>query len=166
MPKIITQPIGSIIDHPISTIPAGYLLCDGSAISRTTYANLFASIGTSHGNGNGTTTFNIPDRRGRFVRMRDGGVGRDTDAGSRTAMNAGGNAGDNVGSVQDDALQGHYHSNNAQLLVGGAGGANGGGFVAVAATVSSPITDGVHGTPRTASETRSLNCTTNYFIKY
>lgn len=46
--------------------PAGWLLCDGSAVSRATYAALFAVIGTTYGNGNGSTTFNLPDRRGRF----------------------------------------------------------------------------------------------------
>jgi microcystin-dependent protein len=48
-----------------STIPTGYLLCDGSAVSRVTYAALFAAVGILHGAGNGTTTFNLPDYRGR-----------------------------------------------------------------------------------------------------
>jgi microcystin-dependent protein len=51
---------------PTATPPTGWLLCDGSAISRTTYAALFALIGTTYGVGNGSTTFNIPDFRGRF----------------------------------------------------------------------------------------------------
>ncbi len=49
---------------PTLTAPTGWLICDGSAISRTTYATLFALIGSTFGNGNGTTTFNIPDFRG------------------------------------------------------------------------------------------------------
>jgi len=48
-----------------STAPNGYLLCDGSEVNRTTYATLFAAIGTTYGVGNGTTTFNLPDLRGR-----------------------------------------------------------------------------------------------------
>lgn len=48
-----------------ATAPAGWLLCDGSAVSRTTYAALFAEIGTTYGAGNGTTTFNLPDWEGR-----------------------------------------------------------------------------------------------------
>lgn len=52
-------------DGPTANIPAGWLVCDGSAVSRTTYARLFAAIGTLHGAGDGSTTFNLPDRRGR-----------------------------------------------------------------------------------------------------
>lgn len=50
-----------------SSVPGGWLLCDGSAVSRTTYAALFAAIGTTFGSGNGTSTFNVPDYRGRVV---------------------------------------------------------------------------------------------------
>lgn len=93
-----------------STPPTGWLLCDGSQVSRTTYANLFAVIGTNFGSGNGTTTFHLPDARGRFIRIVDGGAGRDPDAASRTAMNSGGLTGDNVGSVQTGAVESHRHS--------------------------------------------------------
>lgn len=62
-----TIPTGVVVEYEGDTtdIPDGFLLCDGSAVSRTTYADLFAKIGTKHGAGNGTTTFNLPDRRGR-----------------------------------------------------------------------------------------------------
>lgn len=50
-----------------STDPTGFLICDGRAVSRTTYATLFEAIGTTWGAGNGTTTFNIPDLRGRVL---------------------------------------------------------------------------------------------------
>ena len=50
-----------------STIPDGWLLCNGAAVSRTTYAKLFAAIGTRYGSGNGSTTFNLPDFNGRHV---------------------------------------------------------------------------------------------------
>ena len=58
-------PIGTILDFAAATAPTGYLVCDGSAVSRTTYAALFAVIGTTWGSGNGSTTFNVPDLRGR-----------------------------------------------------------------------------------------------------
>ena len=58
-------PIGTILDFAAATAPTGYLVCDGSAVSRSTYAALFAVIGTTWGSGNGSTTFNIPDFRGR-----------------------------------------------------------------------------------------------------
>lgn len=57
-------------------VPRGWLLCNGQAVSRTTYANLFNVIGTTYGVGNGTTTFNIPDFRGRVMVGRDAGAGR------------------------------------------------------------------------------------------
>ena len=58
-------PIGTILDFAAATAPTGYLVCDGSAVSRTDYAALFAVIGTTWGAGDGSTTFNVPDFRGR-----------------------------------------------------------------------------------------------------
>lgn len=58
-------PPGLIMPYAGGTAPPGYLICDGSAVSRTTYATLFAAIGTAYGAGNGTTTFNLPDLQGR-----------------------------------------------------------------------------------------------------
>ncbi len=59
-------PVGTIIMYAANTIPDGYLLCDGSAVSRTDYAELFKAIGTTWGAGNGSTTFNLPNATGRF----------------------------------------------------------------------------------------------------
>ena len=70
-------PPGMVNAFAGSTAPAGYLLCNGAAVSRTTYANLFAVIGTTYGAGNGTTTFNLPDLRGEFIRGFDAGRGVD-----------------------------------------------------------------------------------------
>jgi microcystin-dependent protein len=53
-------------------VPSGFLLCNGAAVSRTTYADLFTALGTTYGVGDGSTTFNIPDFRGRFLRGYDG----------------------------------------------------------------------------------------------
>lgn len=63
---------GTIHEYAGATAPAGYLMADGSAVSRTTYARLFAVIGTTFGTGDGSTTFNLPNRKGRV------GVGRDS----------------------------------------------------------------------------------------
>ena len=62
-------PVGQIVSWSGSagSLPTGYFLCDGSAVSRSTYAALFAIVGTTHGSGNGSTTFNLPDLRGKFV---------------------------------------------------------------------------------------------------
>lgn len=59
-------PVGSISLFAGTTAPTGWLICDGSAVSRTTYANLFSVIGTTYGEGNGTTTFNIPNLQGKI----------------------------------------------------------------------------------------------------
>jgi microcystin-dependent protein len=59
-------PAGAIMAFGGVSAPTGWLLCDGSAVSRATYADLFAAIGTTYGVGNGTTTFNLPDLRQRF----------------------------------------------------------------------------------------------------
>lgn len=58
-------PSGLILPYGGSAAPSGWLICDGSAVSRATYANLYAAIGTSYGVGDGSTTFNLPDLRGR-----------------------------------------------------------------------------------------------------
>jgi len=79
-----------------STAPAGWLKCNGAAISRTTYARLFAAIGTTHGAGNGSTTFNVPDLRGEFLRSWDDSRGVDS--------------GRAFGSAQADAVLNHTHS--------------------------------------------------------
>jgi microcystin-dependent protein len=66
--KYLTQsflPSGSITMYGGAAAPTGWLLCDGSAVSRTTYSALFSAIGSLYGNGNATTTFNVPDLRGR-----------------------------------------------------------------------------------------------------
>ena len=60
-------PPGMLAPYAGKTAPEGWLLCDGSAVSRTTYADLFAVIGTTYGAGNGSTTFALPDLRGRVA---------------------------------------------------------------------------------------------------
>ena len=64
-------PTGVLYPYVGSSAPSGYVLCDGSAISRTTYAELFAVLGTAYGSGDGSTTFNVPDLRGRVPAGKD-----------------------------------------------------------------------------------------------
>ena len=91
---------------PVANIPSGWLHCDGSPLSRTDYAALYAALydtATSKpawGYGDGSTTFNLPDLRGRFLRGQDNGQGQDRDRTLRVASNTGGNTGDHVGSIQ------------------------------------------------------------------
>lgn len=61
-------PAGMVQYFANSTVPTGWLMCDGSAVSRTTYADLFAAISTVYGVGDGSSTFNVPDLRGQFIR--------------------------------------------------------------------------------------------------
>jgi microcystin-dependent protein len=62
---------GTIVPFAGSSVPSGFILCDGSAVSRATYATLFGIIGTTYGPGDGSTTFNVPDLRGRVVAGKD-----------------------------------------------------------------------------------------------
>ncbi len=105
----VSIPVGSEVMWATATVPAGFLEEDGSEINRTTYADLFAVLDVDYGNGNGTTTFNLPDARGRFIRGFDNTAGNDPDAASRTDRGDG-TTGDNVGTLQADELKSHDHS--------------------------------------------------------
>ncbi|MCP4134290.1 MAG: tail fiber protein [bacterium] len=164
-------PAGTIVPFGGGSIPDGWLLCDGSSRSRTTYSNLFQAIGTAWGTANGSG-FNLPDLRGHFLRGVSNGTGRDPNAGTRFPLYAGGYGGDNVGSYQDDAFQGHHHTltgtirsatyigNNSYKNMETSGKAYG------SSSVTNPISDGVNGTPSTSSETRPMNAGVHYIIKY
>lgn len=84
-------PSGAVAFFAGATAPAGWLKANGAAVSRTTYADLFRAIGTTYGAGNGSTTFNLPDLRGEFVRGFDDG--RKVDSGRA------------LGSAQSDAIR-------------------------------------------------------------
>lgn len=94
----ITDLIGSIVPFSFATPLSGWLKCNGAAISRITYAKLFDKIGTSYGVGNGSTTFNIPDLRGEFIRGFDDARGLDINR--------------NLGTTQGDAIKSHNHNLN------------------------------------------------------
>lgn len=100
---------GRIELFAMNSAPAGYLKANGALVSRTTYADLFAAIGTTFGVGDGTTTFGLPDLRGEFIRMWDDGRGVDS--------------GRVFGSAQADAFKSHLHSDSCSGLYGGNGGA-------------------------------------------
>jgi hypothetical protein len=67
-------PPGTIMDFGMATEPVGWITCDGQAVSRTTFAALFAAIGTTWGAGDGSTTFNVPNLSIRYRRHRDNSV--------------------------------------------------------------------------------------------
>ena len=140
-----------------STAPAGFLKANGAAISRTTYADLFAIVGTTYGAGDGSTTFKIPDLRGEFLRGWDDSRGVDN---SRV-----------FGASQGDAFQGHHHIQRIST-----GGLAGGGFTGIVQGTpnadssddynTTPTTDGSNGTPRTSTETRPRNVALLACIKH
>ena len=70
--NMMVCPTGAVIPFAGNTSPSNWLLCDGSAVSRTTYSDLYAIIGVLYGTGDGTTTFNIPNMTGRLPVGKDG----------------------------------------------------------------------------------------------
>lgn len=108
---------GMVTVWPVDgTLPSGYLDADGSAISRTTYAELFAIYGTKYGAGDGSTTFNVPDYRGEFLRGWANGSSNDPDRASRTNRGDG-TTGDVVGTKQASELKTHTHTATASTTV-------------------------------------------------
>lgn len=96
-------PTGAVVSIGMSTIPSGWLECDGSAVSRTTYADLFAIISTTFGVGDGSTTFNLPDLRGRHP------IGSGTGAGLTTRV-IGDMDGEESVTMIEAELPSHTHS--------------------------------------------------------
>ena len=97
-------PSGMIMAHTTATEPSGWLECDGAAISRSTYSALFAVISDDYGAGDGSSTFNVPDLRGTFIRGFANGSANDADRAARTDRGDG-TTGDVVGSKQADAIR-------------------------------------------------------------
>lgn len=122
----IGLPIGTVIPFAGSTAPGGWVLCDGRAISRTDFAALYDVIGTTYGSGNGSTTFNVPDIRGRVVAGADnmGGTAanRLTSTGLGTTASRGA-----VGGTQTHTLttaQMPQHNHGAGSLATGSSGSH------------------------------------------
>lgn len=101
-------PTGVLYPYAGSTAPSGYLLCDGSAISRTTYSALFAVLSTTYGAGDGSTTFNLPDCRGRMPV----GAGNDGTAANNATRTRGDKGGDTRMPTHNHSITdpGHVHT--------------------------------------------------------
>lgn len=132
---------GQITAYGGTTAPTGWLMCNGAAVSRTTYSALFGIIGTAYGVGDGSTTFNVPELRGEFLRGNDNGRGVDT---SRV-----------LGSAQADELKAHTHTAPATTSVD-----RGNGGQATAGQFGTTTTSSTGGT-----ETRPRNVSVNFIIK-
>lgn len=146
------SPAGSIIAHAANTAPSGYLKANGAAVSRTLYARLFATIGTTFGVGDGSTTFNIPDLRGEFIRGWADDRAVDT--------------GRVFGSAQAQAIEAHNHQFSGNNRVGISSTAYGSNATLAAnmlagSPTTSPVSDNTGGT-----ETRPRNVALLYCIKF
>ena len=153
--------VGMIAAFATSSPPTGWLACQGQTLDSTTdteYSPLFTVIGTTWG-GTGSSSFLLPDLRGEFLRGWDNGRGVDS--------------GRTFASAQDDAFQGHNFDSSGGAISGvlGSGGlqmndTNSGPIAVRARAIDQIITDGVNGTPRTASETRSRNISILFCIRW
>lgn len=143
---------GTVVSAPTTATPrGGWLLCNGAAVNREYYARLFRAIGTAHGTGNGTTTFNIPDYRAEFLRGNDNGRGVDT---SRVLGSAQSSSVDTAGVQLREA--------NVTWATTGAGIGS-----SVAYFENSNIPSyGTNIAVLGGTETRPRNVSTNFWIKY
>ena len=156
---IVTVPTGTVIWTARNSAPTGYLKANGAAISRSTYADLFAAIGTTYGVGDGSTTFNLPDLRGEFVRGWDDGRGVDT--------------GRAIGTTQSDELKSHTHTINDpghshSTAAGGGGGSIIAGFQGngVGPYYTNSATTGITINATGGTETRPRNIALLACIKF
>ena len=165
----VGMPAGTIVPYGGENIPEGWLLCDGREISRSEYANLYDAIKTIWGFGNNSTTFNLPDMRGMFLRGVSANSGKDADATIRVPLKEGGNSGNKVGSYQGDAIRnitGNFRGVKGNI----ADGAFREGAEKGSASGSSerflPVTFDASRVVPTASDNRPQNVYVNYIIKY
>lgn len=156
---IILVPAGAVMPFAMNSAPAGWLAANGAEYLKTgTYAALFAAIGTTFGETNGsggagTSHFRVPDLRGIFIR----GASSQTISGITYSGT--------FATKQGDAFQGHRHT-SFTLSGGAAFGTATPASYQSSANTGDPVTDGTNGTPRTASETRPANIALLYCIKF
>lgn len=141
----VSSLVGMISAFASSAAPSGWLECNGQAVSRSTYSKLYSAIGTTFGAGNGSTTFNVPDLRGEFIRGWSHGRGGVDD-------------GRAVGSFQDQSIQSHAHSYTLTGIGGSYGGSGSGGNRNYHEGATTGYTGG--------AETRPRNVALMYCIKY
>lgn len=126
------NPTGAMLAWPTASAPSGWLICDGSAVSRTTYATLFALIGTTFGAGDGSTTFNLPNLVDRVPIGKSGTKALASTGGSADAVVVSHNHGATAGGMDTD--HGHSFTTGGEsndhvhgLGISDAGGLGGGG---------------------------------------
>lgn len=143
----------------LEVAPTGWAFCEGQAISRASNPRLFALLGVTYGAGDGSTTFNLPNPRGRFPRVWDHAAGVDPDAASRTSPPGSTiTAGDHIGTLQADAFKSHIHT-----VAFEATGETVGGTVASRQNGLDNTTDNTGATG--GNETRGINMAVGLIIK-
>ncbi len=140
--------VGAVVYFATTVTPSGYIKANGAAVSRTTYANLFARVGTFWGTGNGSTTFNVPDLRGEFIRTFDDGRGIDS--------------GRSFGSFQAEEFKSHTHPQRGSVVTTGSFTGYQMDLDNTNATVSMNISTDAAG----GEETRPRNIALAAYIKY
>lgn len=136
--------MGSLIPALIENAPEGYLLCNGQAVSRTTYSALFAEIGTTFGEGDGSTTFNLPDLRSRFIKGKEDS--------------------ETLGQLNEAGLPDHNHT-----VMGGQAWSNmspNAGGVAIIQTVTTSNASESNPIYGASDTVTPKNISVNWFIKY
>lgn len=130
-PTVGLLPTGAVVPFAGSTAPTGFLLCDGAAVSRSTYATLFAVVGTTFGEGDGSTTFNVPDLRGQTV-VGVAGDWSELDAVGKTH-------GARTHTLSESEMPAHVHSGPSHTHTGTTGSST------VDATVANGVATGTNG---------------------
>jgi len=163
----VDVPAGVILPYGAASAPTGWLLCDGTAVSRTTYADLFAIVSTTFGTGDGSTTFNLPDMRGKFP------LGK---AASGTGSSLGGTGGsiDHTHTGPSHTHTGPSHTHTATTSAANAAtGGGGSGANNTEQAHTHTLTTSASGTGNTGSsgtgDTGTANppfVALNYIIKY
>ena len=114
---VVTVPSGIIMPFAGTTAPSSYLMCFGQAVSRTTYSALFAAIGTTYGSGDGSTTFNLPDLRGRVIAGQDdmGGTSANRLTSPINGDTLGAAGGSESHTLTTNEMPSHTHTGNVNL---------------------------------------------------
>jgi microcystin-dependent protein len=133
---------GLIVPWGSTSVPSGFLECNGSAVSRATYAALFAIVGTTYGSGNGSTTFNVPDLTDKTILSRSNNKALASTGGANTVTNSGSVGGGLSNTTLSTAqIPAHTHAQTVFNAMGG-GQAAGGSFRRGASPAASGSTGG------------------------
>jgi microcystin-dependent protein len=144
---------GIVVPWGTASVPSGFLACDGSAVSRTTYSALFAVVGTTYGVGDGSTTFNVPNLAGRTVISKSNNQSL-ASTGGANCITPTGNISGATGNTTLTVNQIPSHSHNFPLMYTMCGGPNYG---------AAPTTSGTTGTSNTGGgQAHSHNLSANF----